>query len=228
MKLPLLISVPHAGTMIPLELEQLNLLTADQIVKDGDEGAREIYDIEDQVAGYVTTEIARAYLDMNRAESDRSADGVVKTETIYQESIYRELLEEKQIQQLLSHYYRPYHRKLVRLSKGQLLGIDCHTMASEAPPISTDAGSVRPLICLSDAEGTCPKDWTRLMAKYLEASFECTVSINHPFKGGYIIRSHSSELPWMQLELSRSPFDTLTQKKEKVLRALTEWSRCQK
>jgi N-formylglutamate amidohydrolase len=85
--LPLLISVPHAGIQVPPEIEHLNLLAVDQIIKDGDGGAREIFDFKDDVAAFITTEIARAFLDMNRPEDDRSSDGVVKTETIYQEPI---------------------------------------------------------------------------------------------------------------------------------------------
>jgi N-formylglutamate amidohydrolase len=109
------------------------------------------------------------------------------------------------------------------MAEGVLLGIDCHTMAAEAPPINPDSGTSRPYICLSDAEETCPKEWTGLMAVCLGSEFDCVVSINNPFKGGYIIRSHAGELPWLQLELSRAPFMPLKDKKLRVLRALTKW-----
>jgi formiminoglutamase len=223
MSLPLLISVPHAGIQIPSEVEKLNLLTVDQIIKDGDEGAREIFDLRDEVAAFVTTDIARAYLDMNRPEDDRSSDGVVKTETIYQEPIFNRPLQEKQIHQLLFRYYYPYHRSLSRTAGPVLLGIDCHTMAEIAPPISPDAGTTRPHICLSDADGVCPKEWTSLMGECLESEFNCTVSINHPFNGGFIIRSHAAEFPWLQLELSRADFMSITEKRLKVLAALQNW-----
>jgi len=223
--LPLLISVPHAGTQIPPEVEKFNLLTIEQIVRDGDEGAREIYDLKDEVAAFVTIGIARAYLDMNRPENDRGSDGVIKTETIYQEPIFSRPLEEKHVYQLLNRYYHPYHRKLSRLIDGVLLGIDCHTMAEAAPPIGQDAGTTRPFICLSDADGACPKEWTSLMAECLESEFGCTVSINHPFKGGFIVRSHASELPWLQLELSRESSMSLAEKRVNVLAAFQQWCR---
>lgn len=223
MSLPLLISVPHAGIKIPPEVKELNLLTIDQIVKDGDEGAVEIFDLENEVAAFVTTEIARAFLDMNRPENDRSSDGVVKTETIYQEPIYRKPLQEKQVNQLLTRYYHTYHRKLSRLSDSVLLGIDCHTMAAEAPPISPDSSISRPNICLSNADGTCPEKWTSLMAECLESEFDTTVSVNHPFKGGFIIITHAAELPWLQLELSRAPFMSLSEKRLNILNAFKAW-----
>lgn len=223
MNLPLLISVPHAGTQVPPEVDQFNLLTIEQIVKDGDEGASEIFSLQEEVAAYVSTNIARAYVDMNRAEDDRGYDGVVKTVTIYKESIYSRPLKESEIQKLISRYYQPYHRKLTRLATGVLLGIDCHTMAAEAPPICDDAGTTRPLLCLSNADGTCPEDWTQLMAECLEEAFGFTVSINSPFKGGHIIRSHSSELPWLQLELLRTEIITLDDRKKKILAAFRSW-----
>jgi N-formylglutamate amidohydrolase len=46
-------------------------------VADGDEGAAEIYDLKDHAAEFVTTDIARAIVDLNRAEDDRRPDGVV-------------------------------------------------------------------------------------------------------------------------------------------------------
>ncbi|MHA2302843.1 MAG: N-formylglutamate amidohydrolase, partial [Candidatus Thorarchaeota archaeon] len=104
-----------------------------------------------------------------------------------------------------------------------LLGIDCHTMVAEAPPICGDAGTTRPLICLSNADGTCPEGWTSLMAECLENAFGFTVSINKPFKGGHIIRSHSSELPWLQLELSRAEIITKEDKRRKILTAFQCW-----
>ena len=219
MSLPLLISIPHAGLRIPSEVAEHNLLTIDQIVKDGDEGAREIFDLESEVSAFVTTEIARAYLDMNRAEGDRGSDGVVKTRTIYEEPIYSRPLEEKHVYQLLNRYYHPYHRKLSRLIGGVLLGIDCHTMVAEAPPICPDSGTTRPYICLSNAEGTCSAKWTKLMVSCLESAFGLPVSVNDPFTGGFIIRAHAHELPWIQLELSRAPFMSLGEKKSKVLSA---------
>lgn len=226
MSLPLLISVPHAGTQVPSEVVNSNLLTKEQIIKDGDERAREIYAFRDKVAAYVTTDIARAFVDMNRSDNDLSPDGVVKTETIYKEKIFSKPLQTKQIIQLLTRYYFPYHKKLSRLSHGVILGIDCHTMAAVAPPISDEPGVTRPFICLSDAGSTCPEYWTLLMADCLEREFGFEVSINTPFKGGHIIRSHASELPWLQLELSRAEFMSVNEKRKKIYAALKSW--CQK
>ncbi len=225
MTLPLLLSVPHAGLGIPPEVEHLNLLTPDEIEADGDEGAAEIYDLESEVSAYVSTEIARAFVDLNRPEHDRRKDGVVKTHTCWNVPIYREPLAEEIVEVLLEKYYRPYHEALTRLAHERTvrLGVDCHTMAWHGPPVGPDPGKERPLVCLSNGNGTCPHDWLKSLAGCFEESFETVVSINEPFKGGYIIRFHSAELPWVQVEISRSPDLSNQEKRERVLEALRSW-----
>ncbi len=224
MSLPLLISVPHAGLSVPPEAAPYCILTARQIAEDGDEGAAEIYDVEDRVAAFVTTDVARAIVDVNRAEDDRRADGVVKTHTCWDVPVYRESLPEDAVEQLLARYYRPYHAQLSKLAgTGVRLGVDCHTMAAKGPPIGPDPDAERPWVCLSNAEGACPQAWFDSLAAALERAFEHPIARNTPFQGGYIIRSHAGELPWVQLELSRATFLTNREKRSHVLSALTTW-----
>jgi formiminoglutamase len=217
--------VPHAGLRVPPEVQGFCILTKRQIIEDGDEGAAEIYSLRDDVTSFVTTDVARAIVDLNRAEDDRRADGVVKTHTIWEVPIYREPLSDEAVENLLTEYYRPYHNQLSASAKNAKLGVDCHTMAAVGPPVASDAGKERPLICLSNGEGTCPEYWLNRLAECLENSFHVKVSINSPFKGGHILRSHAGELPWVQLELSRAPFLSIDQKRICVLKSLTEWSR---
>lgn len=180
--------------------------------------------LEDKVSGFISTDVARAIVDLNRAETDRRRDGVIKTHTCWDVPVYRHYPSDKTIQTLLGKYYRPYHQRLAELAgKGPVLGIDCHTMAAVGPPIGPMAGETRPALCLSTAAGTCPQQWFLELAKCLENSFDQAVSLNHPFKGGYIIRSHCREMPWIQLELSRAPFMPDAAKGEAVLRAFAEW-----
>lgn len=79
-KLPLLLSVPHAGLRVPPEVTDICILSKDDIVKDGDEHAAAIYcPLEQYVNAFVTIDIARAIVDLNRAEDDFRKDGVIKT-----------------------------------------------------------------------------------------------------------------------------------------------------
>ena len=224
MNLPIAISVPHAGLSIPEEVVDLQILTEDEIRKDGDEGAAAIYAIAEEVDTFVTTPIARAFVDMNRAEGDLRPDGVVKTHTCWDEPVYRAPLADALVETLMECYHRPYHRALTEFAGKQVpVAIDCHTMAAFGPPIGPDPGKERPWVCLSDAGFTCPPEWTQELADCLTRSFGKETAINTPFRGGHIVRSHASEMPWLQLELSRAPFFSGSEKRERVLDALRDW-----
>jgi formiminoglutamase len=218
MRLPLLLSIPHAGRDVPGEVKTYCILTPDQIIKDGDEGAGEIYDLRDEVKAYVNTSVPRAILDMNRAEDDRRKDGIVKTHTCWDEPIYEPTPPEETFAGLIERYHRPYHRRLTELAAtGVRLGIDCHTMAASGPPVGPDAGKERPLLCLGTGDGACPEAWVGIIHECLEESFRLPVSLNDPFSGGFIIRHHAPELPWFQLEMSRGPFLEIREKRERTL-----------
>ena len=218
MKLPLLMSVPHAGLNVPSKVKEICQLTEKEIIEDGDEGAADIYyPLKDSVVGFVTTDVARAIVDMNRAEDDRRKDGIIKTHTCWDVPIYKNVLTDETIENLLSKYYRPYHKDLTDLSKDVKLGIDCHTMAAFGPPVGPDPGIERPHICLSNADGTCPQEWVEIMSDCFEDVFEKKVSVNSPFKGGYIIQSHSHEVPWIQVEFSRADFMINAEKSNRLL-----------
>jgi formiminoglutamase len=223
--MPLLVSVPHAGLEIPDILAPYLVISDDEIARDGDEQAAEIYwPLEAEVAAFATTRVARVAVDMNRAEDDRRPDGVVKTHSCWGVPVYREFPPDDVIEQLLSRYYRPYHAKLTALAgSGVRLGVDCHTMAAVAPPIAPDPGRKRPAACLSNGDGTCPEEWMASLAACLGDALGHLVAINDPFRGGYITRTHASELPWVQLELSRGGFLGIHEKRNAVWAALAEW-----
>ena len=138
MSLPILISVPHAGLRVPHEIGDTCCLTPREIAEDGDGGASEIYAIESDVAHFVTTDIARAIIDLNRSKEDRRKDGVVKTHTCWDVVVYSRFPSEDLIDTLLAAYYEPYHDRLTQLADRAIrLAVDCHTMAAIGPPRRT-------------------------------------------------------------------------------------------
>lgn len=228
-RLPILVSVPHAGLEVPESVKHINLLTEDQIRVDIDAGASEIYDFCEEVACFLKPQIARPFVDLNRSPNDFGPDGVVKTVTCQMEQVYSETLSREIIRDLLDLYYFPWHQKIsaASLTKNILFGVDCHTMLERAPGISADAGAKRPKVCLSNAGNTCPKEWLVILAELFEKKFGIgSVGINDPFKGGYIIRKHSKAIDWFQLELSREPFCSTREKKEVVVDVLNSFIDC--
>jgi formiminoglutamase len=220
MKLPLILSVPHAGLTVPDEVREYCALTPEQILADSDGDAAEIYNLKSEVVELVTTSVARAIIDLNRAEDNRRRDGVVKTHTCYGDPVYHRPVSEDLVEIVLENYHRPYHRRLSQCANNAKLGVDCHTMAAVGPPAASDAGRKRPEVCLSNAHQTCPQDWFDKLIQCFEESFGCKVSVDHPFKGGHIVRSHRHELSWVQIELSRAPFLENTEKRSRILNAL--------
>ena len=223
-KLPFLISVPHGGEEIPLEVRDACILSKEQIIADGDVGVAAIYSIENNVKHFIASNIARAIVDLNRSPDDMSTDGVVKTHTCWMEPVYQYFPKDKVIRILLDKYYFPYHEKLKKMSSREVvLGIDCHTMAEKGPPVGPDPGVERPWICLSNGNSTCSGKWLESLRDCFKIHFQDNVQLNYPFKGGFIIQSHRKELPWVQLEITRKQFIPDTEKKKRILSALQLW-----
>jgi N-formylglutamate amidohydrolase len=226
MQLPILLSVPHAGWRIPEEVKDICLLSQKDIVEDGDVGADEIYyPLQKEVAVFITTDIGRAIVDLNRAEDDFRKDGVIKTHTCWDVPVYKTTPGTATVKELLKKYYHPYHNQIGQQIKQVRLGIDAHTMAAFGPPVGPDSGKERPSVCISNAGLTCPQTWLESLGSCLEDHLNLSVSLNTPFKGGYIIRSHSNEIPWIQIEYSRAPFLNNARKTEALFKALIDWCR---
>lgn len=225
-KLPILISVPHGGDQIPVELVLRTNLTQKDIFEDGDALTPEIFNLKNNVAAYIDTSIARAFIDLNRAPTDRppaNPDGVVKTVTTMNLPVYKtaDFPDNNLIEKLLQKYYNPFHRQVDELQNTHeiILLLDCHSMLAKSPPISKNPGQERPLICLSNCGNksgnqvqknrsiTCSPEWMRFLKECFCQTFqfkEDDVKINHPFQGGYIIQSHyNGTVPWVQVEINR-------------------------
>lgn len=223
MRLPLYISIPHAGTHVPSELRDLSILRREDILADYDAGAETIYSpLQEHAGGFSTTDIARSLLDLNRAPDNIGGDGVIKDYTSWNVRVFNHFPDPELIRTLLARYFFPYHEKLTRAAgSGTIkLGLDCHTMSDVGPPAGPDPGRKRPMVCLSNGDGTCPAEWLSILASCFASVFKEDVAINTPFRGGYITRSHAAEMPWIQLEISRTEIYPDAFKRDCVLEGL--------
>ena len=217
--------MPHGYVAIPPEISDICKLTPAEIIKDGDEQTYEIYSkLAENAQVVVEAKAARAIIDMNRAEDDIRKDGVIKTHTCWDVPIYSKQPDKQQIKNLIEKYHRPYHDALTKAAKQNVkVGIDCHTMAEFGPPVGPDTGVKRPTICLGNRNGeTCPTEWLEELADLFQKYFD-DVQINRPFSGGHIIASHYHEMPWIQLEYSRTLNVDVHLKAKVVKEVISEW-----
>lgn len=233
MTLPVLVTVPHGGRGVPPEAASC-LLSPYEIALDGDTWASELYAFDESVYQCIGTSIPRAIVDLNRAPDDlppANPDGVVKSRTVDGTRIWPNVAgpgpELTRI--LLERYHAPWHETVTRAANapGLVLGLDCHTMLAIGPPGHAFTGRSRPLFCLGNrgnANGTveagdrlsAPTDLLLLLRDNLALVLqnedveieidEPRFRLNVPFRGGHIIRHHSTNtsVPWIQLELSRA------------------------
>jgi formiminoglutamase len=142
--IPVLLSIPHGGTDTPEELINRTCIQPKDIFDDMDPFTREIYNLEPWVIEVLNTDIARAFVDLNRAVDDlppKNPDGIIKSMTCYKKPIYIKGKEpdEPLSQILIERYYLPYHKKIQEITsqnKELKLALDCHSMAAEPPPIA--------------------------------------------------------------------------------------------
>ena len=68
-----------------------------------------------------------------------------------------------------------------------------------------------------------PEPWFLELAGCFEKAFGRAPALNEPFRGGYIVRAHAAELPWVMIELSRAPFLPVAEKRACVRQALASF-----
>ena len=217
--LPILLSIPHGGTKKPVELDGHLCITEHDLFDDSDPFVIEMYDLGDKVQRVIKTDIARAFVDLNRSLQDMppsNPDGLIKSMTCYQKPIYIKGKEpdESISNMLIEMYYKPYH-KTIQKSIRELdlqLCLDCHSMASFAPNISPDKNnSKRPLFCLSNQDGkTSSNEMIEILADCISESFSIErneISLNDPFHGGHITKTYGNNpIPWIQIEMNRNQY----------------------
>ena len=215
--LPLLLSIPHGGMRAPSEIDGRLCITKKALFDDSDSFSIDIYDLGDRVHKIIKTDVARAYVDLNRPmDIQDNPDGLIKKITCYQERIYRDGMEPDHFltDALIESYYLPYHReiKAAVCEPGIRFGLDCHTMASVAPNISPDGnGKKRPAFCLSNqGNKTSSREEISLLARCISESFPVDIediALNDPFLGGHITRTYGNNpIPWIQIEMNRDMY----------------------
>ncbi len=227
---PFLISIPHGGLEIPVELEGRIALGPEDIRYYSDPETRQLFDFHNRTEAFIDTGISRMAVDLNRppyALPPRHQDGAVKMVTSDGKPVYRSgyVPDIRLIHQIMMRDYFPYHAEVDRLlQQGSVrIAFDCHSMLPVGPSGGKDAGKERPLICLGnngDERGrakkgrlsTCRPEWMEALVRAFrtELGTRDEVRINDPFMGGFITNAHywHTGIPFIQIEVNRILYDT--------------------
>jgi N-formylglutamate amidohydrolase len=220
----LVVSVPHAGTAVPVEDAPLVAVEGQALLRDAD-----LY-VDRLCAGLpslvVRALVSRYVLDVNRAPDDVdrdvcaafradrrvSARGLVWRVTTEGAPVLKRALTLAELDSRVARIHRPYHGALARLLEerrtrhGYAVLLDVHSMPSMGRPGHSDPGARRADIVPGDLRGaSCHPEISALVAEHFStAGF--AVRPNDPYMGGFITRHHGRPargIHAIQLEINR-------------------------
>ncbi len=218
--LPLLVSVPHAGTELPDDLRS-RMTEAALALPDTDWQVDRLYDfLDDLGASAIVASQSRYVVDLNRAPDSRplypgaSNTELCPTSSFDEAPIYREGQgpSPEEIEARLDTIWRPYHAKIreeltrIKAAHGIAVLWDAHSIRSEVPRFFEGR---LPDLNLGTAGGkSASAELTGLLgavAREAEA-LGYSHAIDGRFQGGYITRSFGApdaSIHAVQLELSQ-------------------------
>lgn len=219
--IPILVSVPHAGTMVPDEQRQL-MTDAALKLPDTDWFVPRLYDVPDlDEASLLTANVSRYVVDLNRPPSNENLyPGQMTTglcpETNFDGSpVYREgvKLSQQEIDARVEKYWRPYHAQLqkelqaIRGRFGFAVLLDLHSIASRMPNLFP---GVLPDLNFGTNQGkSVSASFQKKMDHLAVTPRRFTAVVNGRFVGGYITRHYGDpthRVEALQLELSQATY----------------------
>lgn len=208
MRLPFVMSIPHCSHLIPGEIRPSIALNEKEILESTDMGTRELFtSLPIRVALWARW--SRLVVDLNRGPDQRDPKGVVPEVDYYKRKIYRKDFspDEQEVERRLKQYYWPYHHRLKEAIRDPEIKVlfDCHSLSNIGPPGAPDPLKWRKDIVLGNngdhrgeenpafGKTTCPAEILQMMKQVFESS-GFSVSINHPYSGGFITTHYGEEL----------------------------------
>lgn len=199
---PLVVSVPHCGTVIPEPMLD-GMVPQAQALEDTDWHVDQLYAfVRDLGASLIVPRHSRYVIDLNRPPDDApmytgvNSTGLCPERFFSGEPLYRpgRLPDNAEVARRRQMYWQPYHdalhRELVRLKTvhGYALLLDGHSIKSELPWLFTGR---LPDLNLGTAEGaTCAPSLRTALSRTLQDQHDFTQVIDGRFKGGYIVRRY--------------------------------------
>ncbi len=218
-QVPILVSMPHIGTEIPVELRHSYVPRALGL-EDTDWHLQRLYNfLADLGATVLTPRFSRYVIDLNRPPDDApmypgaSNTELCPTRFFTGEVLYRQGFEPDGAERLRRRalYWQPYHDALatelqrLRSQYGRVLLWDAHSIRSEIPWLFE--GRLSDLNIGTASDASADASITAAVEQVCVASPEVSTAVNGRFKGGYITRHYgrpAEHVHAVQLEMCQS------------------------
>lgn len=219
-RVPLLVSIPHAGTNIPDTIFG-RFSNAGKKLPDTDWFVPRLYEFVKELGAHlIVANFSRYIIDLNRPPDDQSlyeddkATGLVPKILFDGSPLYaaEEPFSEEDINGRMETYWRPYHAKLtevitqIKEEHGYALLYDAHSIASRIPHLFK--GKI-PDFNLGTANAeSCAPEIGYAIAEVIRAS-DFTSTINGRFIGGYITRHYGKpdkKIHAVQMEIGQAAY----------------------
>ena len=217
---PIILSVPHAGTKFPKALKNKYNKQMQQQIDDTDWFVDKLYRFAQKMGiTIIKAKYSRWIIDLNRDPKSvplyndgRIITGLTPTTDFFGNAIYRKKKftpDAKEIGRRLDTYYWPYYKKIEDLLEerkavfGKALLWDAHSIRAYVPAIRKEKF---PDLILANNDGkTSHLELTNSAIKGLNTG-NYQVNMNAPFKGGHITRyfgKPENNIHALQLEMNK-------------------------
>jgi N-formylglutamate deformylase len=202
--LPLLVSMPHAGTDIPDDVAA-TLMPCAAARADTDWHLPELYGFLGEMgASTLSARWSRYLIDLNRPPENtnlypgQDTTGLCPVDTFGRERLYRDGLEpdDAEVRRRLELYWRPYHDQLraeldrLLAEHGRVVLWDAHSIASRVPRFFDGR---LPDLNFGTADGkSCSQQLEGAMIKLVDSQDQFSFVFNGRFKGGHITRHYGN------------------------------------
>jgi len=219
--LPLLVSIPHAGTYVPEPIAD-RFSVAARGLPDTDWFVDRLYAFAAGLgASIIHATHSRYVVDLNRAPDSAAlyatmpSSAICPTSTFAGKPLYRAGQEpdEGEIAGRIRRYWQPYHDCidaelcLMREQYGVALLWDAHSIASEVPELFT--GVLPEFSFGTRDDASCPRRISDQLLDLVTRDGRYGAALNGRFRGGYIILHHGRPIDnvhAVQLELAQRSY----------------------
>lgn len=247
--LPLIFDSPHSGSHHPPDFGAA--CAPEELRRVEDSFVDELFGNAPAHGGVLlTAKVSRAYIDLNRAETDiderllsapwpgpaaptsRSENGIGLIHRIVRPGVpvYDRKLSPEEIRARIETVWRPYHATLKSLLDdahfrfGRVWHVNCHAMPAAAGGLSGGPARGAPDIVLGNRDGTsCSPDFLETVRNILR-NMGYRVAVNDPYKGVDLVRRYADPAAGrhsLQIEISKALyFNERTLEKSKDFKAV--------